>query len=346
MNPSEIPDDRPADASDDAPAPGGSAAGTPDDDEPDGEELTDNEPDDDELDDDESDGGEDDDEDVGRAPARFRSGALIAALAVGVVLGLLAGVLPGRLHRSAQSSAAPSASPTRTAPPTAAPSPGTCTWYDRADSTIKVGRPATTGVPHSGPATLTIVTDTGTIVVAMDAGRTPCAIAAVAHLASHGYYAQDTCDRAATGLQCGTRRPDFAWTHEDSGRYPRVLVSQSFQVALPCDGLPKEVCDKSKGAVTTITSVTEQAVVPRGAVVLTAAPAGANSSGVAFGAYAFAGGGATDGIDGGGFMICPREARVPAEATPIGMVTSGLEIVDAWAGGRYGRIVSVSVTYG
>jgi hypothetical protein len=121
-----------------------------------------------------------------------------------------------------------------------------------------------------------------------------------------------------------------------------VIVSQSFQVTIPCEGLPKQVCDKSKGP-TTITSVTEQAVVPRGAVMLTAAIGGAPETG---GGFTFHAGGLADGIDSGSFVICPREARVAANSTPIGTVTSGMEIVDGWAGGHAEQIVSVSVSYG
>lgn len=284
--------------------------------------------------------GEDDAPEVSQAPGRFRGGALVAALAVGVVLGLIAGAAPGLLRHSARSSAAPK--PSSSTAPSVAPSAGTCTWYDRAESTVKVGRPAT-DVPHSGLATLTIVTDAGTIVVAMDAGRTPCAIAAVAHLASHGYYPHDTCDRGPTSLQCGSRRPDFAWAHEDSARYPRVLVSQSYQVTLPCAG-PKDLCDKVTGPPTTVTSVSEDAVVPRGAVLLTAAAG--NGGAIGGTGFTFRAGGLGDGIDNGSFVICLRETRLPAESTPLGTVTSGLDILDRWVGGHTGQLVSVSVTYG
>jgi peptidyl-prolyl cis-trans isomerase B (cyclophilin B) len=95
-------------------------------------------------------------------------------------------------------------------PPTAAATPtpgapGPCVWSEvpAGDTTVDVGLPPE-GEPRVGSQLMTVTTNHGDIVVAMDLSASPCIAASVSHLASQQFYDGTYCHRMFPGmLQCG-----------------------------------------------------------------------------------------------------------------------------------------------
>lgn len=85
----------------------------------------------------------------------------------------------------------------------------TCVWNTPANtqSLTDVGKPPTSGEPRSGTETMTITTDQGTITVALDLDKAPCAAASFSYLASKNFFDNTKCHRLTTSgsyvLQCG-----------------------------------------------------------------------------------------------------------------------------------------------
>jgi peptidyl-prolyl cis-trans isomerase B (cyclophilin B) len=128
---------------------------------------------------------------------------------VGVTVAVVALIRGGGTATSASASAAPSASAPASA--AAAPKPydkasGTCGYV--ADTT---GQVKNVGLPPAkaatGPRTMTIDTNLGTIAVDLDGAKAPCTVSSFAYLASKNYFNGTKCHRLVTGglhvLQCG-----------------------------------------------------------------------------------------------------------------------------------------------
>lgn len=84
--------------------------------------------------------------------------------------------------------------------PAGTPRPDTLSW------------PTAPDVSESAPTTLTLATNCGDIVIALDAAAAPQTVASEAFLATEGFYDATTCHRLTTGgifvLQCGDPKGD------------------------------------------------------------------------------------------------------------------------------------------
>lgn len=156
------------------------------------------------------------------APGRSKRGLVIGLVAAAAVLVLCCLPVAGfgaysLIARSADDE--PRTEPvlptwtTASAPsaPSGAPSASTaaqCAWSARpaAPDTKDVGTPPAT-VATAGKPVMTLVTNLGTITIALDRAATPCTVASFAHLAGKGYFAGTSCHRLTTDgifvLQCG-----------------------------------------------------------------------------------------------------------------------------------------------
>ncbi|HEY1485348.1 MAG TPA: peptidylprolyl isomerase [Micromonosporaceae bacterium] len=124
-----------------------------------------------------------------------------------------------------------------------------CTWGPPGNpSAPKTGTPAAT-VPNSGAATMTIVTNRGSIVIKVDRGQTPCTVASFAYLAGKHFFDKTPCHRLTTNgiyvLQCGdptgTGTGGPAYTIPDEGLPPDTSAPKTYprgSVAMANTGQP------------------------------------------------------------------------------------------------------------
>jgi peptidyl-prolyl cis-trans isomerase B (cyclophilin B) len=134
------------------------------------------------------------------AAKRRRQRMLAIAGAVGVLLAAGGTYLVVRAVTGDDSPPAAAATPT----PAAAATPGPCAWNEAAgDYAADTGVPPG-GEPREGTQTMTVTTNKGEIVVAMDLAASPCVAASFSHLAGQEYYDGVYCHRMFPGmLQCG-----------------------------------------------------------------------------------------------------------------------------------------------
>jgi peptidyl-prolyl cis-trans isomerase B (cyclophilin B) len=109
--------------------------------------------------------------------------------------------------------------PTAKATP-AAVGPATCKWTPNPDPSaspsastapnkflVKTGTPPTTDIPNKGTKTMTLTSNLGTITVALDLAKAPCASESLAYLSGKGFYNKTNCDNLITEgpyvLLCG-----------------------------------------------------------------------------------------------------------------------------------------------
>jgi peptidyl-prolyl cis-trans isomerase B (cyclophilin B) len=100
--------------------------------------------------------------------------------------------------------APPAAAATPTPTTAAAAAPGPCAWNESAgEFAADTGVPPA-GEPREGTQAMTVTTNQGEIVVAMDLAASPCVAASFSHLAGQQFYDGVYCHRMFPGmLQCG-----------------------------------------------------------------------------------------------------------------------------------------------
>jgi peptidyl-prolyl cis-trans isomerase B (cyclophilin B) len=184
-----------------------------------------------------------------------------------------------------------------------------CTWTPKevipGSGVTETGLPPTSGEPRTGAHLLRIMTPQGEIQAVIDVSRVPCAAASMKHLGSVGYYDGSVCtvlDTARQTLTCGDRAgngtgsPEYQFPVEGKPTEPVGTAAPASPVASPS---PSE----------------SPSVVPsyyaKGTIVLNTLDQNAN---------------------GGQFSIVYGDGSdLPPEYTPVGTITSGLEIVEAVA---------------
>jgi cyclophilin family peptidyl-prolyl cis-trans isomerase len=265
----------------------------------------------------------------------------------------IAGLLVGALVASGLWLVHPSGPRAATAVPSPAPPPtGACTWkpvsgQDRKD----VGTPSAADERHSGTATMTLATNLGTITIAMDAAKTPCAVASFGHLASRHFFDNSTCHRLfARGeggiLQCGDPTgtgqggPTYGFASENLASLPTRIPSRKPFVA------DTEVPEDIASLLSHCPSLVKEKV---STCVLTFAPLSSVCPGCTFapggpfqpapspspapyyprGTVALVNTG--PGTSGSQFFFVYRDTPLPPEYTPFGTVTAGLDILDTVA---------------
>jgi peptidyl-prolyl cis-trans isomerase B (cyclophilin B) len=148
-----------------------------------------------------------------RARARRRNQRLAAAVGVLAVIGLVVGLAVGLSGGPAKKAkVAAKATPSATVSPSPSPSqlpPGTCLYTRSSAGKVKfVGLPPETGVDHTTPYLMTMVTNRGTIKIDLETSKAPCTVNSFRFLAAKGYFNGTVCHRLTTArglyvLQCG-----------------------------------------------------------------------------------------------------------------------------------------------
>ncbi|MER5421502.1 peptidylprolyl isomerase [Streptosporangium roseum] len=186
---------------------------------------------------------------------------------------------------SAEASANPSETSTAAKPTAFDPASGTCGYVADAD-----GSPAkSVGTPpakvDTKPKTMTLKTNQGDIVIAVDAGKTPCTVNSFAFLAEKKFFEGSKCHRLGSDqfpmLQCGDplAKADGKSKTDGQGGPGYRFVNENL----------------------------EGAKYTRGVVAM------ANSG---------------PDTNGSQFFIVYGDTQLPAQYTPFGTVTKGLEIID------------------
>jgi cyclophilin family peptidyl-prolyl cis-trans isomerase len=293
-------------------------------------------------------------------PARaVRRPPVVPALAIGLVAGLLVGAVlwaVGPVRHTAAGAARPTV-PTAPVPSPTAP-PGSCHWYprpvdqpgylasgpdpDKPRRIVTVGSPAA-GEHRAGPATLTITTNHGTVVIAMDTGLTPCTVASVAHLAAKQFFANAPCITSGPITTCGNRDPDYTWADENTGRYPQLLTTTTIKVAGYLEVAPDlqgivNACENRPDTCPSDLIITGQATLPTVEKTVRM-----QRSRYPAGSVLLASGG--PGTNGGSFAICTTECLGNPGATLFGTVTSGLDWLASLGPSRL-TMQSAAVTFG
>ncbi len=181
-----------------------------------------------------------------------------------------------------------------------------CTWTQKevvaGNGVTATGLPPTTGEARTGLHVLTIQTAQGDIEAVIDVSRAPCAASSMKYLSTQGYYEGTVCtglDTAHKTLTCGDR--------EGTG-------TGSPEYQFPVEGKPMEPIGTAAPA-TPGASPSPDEVVPsyyaKGTIILNTLDQNAN---------------------GGQFSIVYGDGSdLPPEYTPVGTITSGMEIVEAIA---------------
>ena len=181
-----------------------------------------------------------------------------------------------------------------------------CTWTQKevvpGNGVTATGLPPTTGEPRTGVNVLTIQTAQGDIEAVIDVSGVPCAAASMTYLGTQGYYEGTACtflDTTRLTLTCGDR--------EGNG-------TGSPEYQFPVEGKPTEpigtAAPASPGATPSPGDVVPS-YYAKGTIVLNTLDQNAN---------------------GGQFSIVYGDgSNLPAEYTPVGTITRGMEIVEAIA---------------
>lgn len=128
----------------------------------------------------------------------------------------------------------------------------TCEYPDDGTASKELTKPDTTNVPATGTVTVTLQTNQGDIPMELDRSVSPCAVNAIEHMASSGYFDDTVCHRITGGalnvLQCGdptgtgTGGPGFKfageWPVDDDdldANTPMVYPKGSIAMANPGD---------------------------------------------------------------------------------------------------------------
>jgi peptidyl-prolyl cis-trans isomerase B (cyclophilin B) len=214
------------------------------------------------------------------------------------------------------------------------PSPTACTWLPPAldnPNLRDVGTPPATGEHRSGRATMTIVTNRGTIVVAMDAARTPCAIASFAYLTGWHFFDNSSCHRLVDDgplhvLQCGdpggtgAGGPRYRFADENLDGVPTHLELPTTTPPTTAPPAPSPsgpwLCPVNAPCHPTPSpspAPTPEAVpyYPRGMVAM--ANSGPDTNGSQF------------------FFVTQYTTDIGGRYEPFGTVTSGMDVIDAIA---------------
>ncbi len=293
---------------------------------------------------------------AGRSPG---SGRWASALVLGLVIGLLAGAAFWAFGPVRAEPKAAAAGPTASSGPSERP--GNCVWTHRTElgrnldprKIVSVGTPATSGERRGGPATLTVATDRGDLVVRMDAGATPCTVASLAYLARQGFYSGNACTGDPSGVSCGDRDPDYTFTNENLDGYPRALTS-----AEPVPGLPSGAMLLPTGTVRVFP--TRLPTCPGGAAKAGCIPTQCLEQGgcslsffpllprtveqVEFPAGTALLMNSGPGTNGGAFTILRKATTFQDPVTPFGTLVSGQPVLAALSSGS-ATITSVTVSY-
>jgi peptidyl-prolyl cis-trans isomerase B (cyclophilin B) len=182
---------------------------------------------------------------------------------------------------------------------------------------------------------MVLTTNRGIIEIAMDAAKTPCAIASFNHLAGKQFFNGSTCHRLVDDgiwvLQCGdptgtgTGGPGYAYLEENLPPRPGVTTrvectdSDPTHVGAGRAPLPEGSCPPgTQATVTTMWMGASPAAVPdvtyrRGSVAVATT--------------------ADPGSSGSQFFFSYRDNVLPASYTQLGTVTKGMDVVDAVAKG-------------
>jgi peptidyl-prolyl cis-trans isomerase B (cyclophilin B) len=197
-----------------------------------------------------------------------------------------------------------------------------------------VGMPPTP-VRTTGTATMTITTNLGVVVIAMDAAATPCAVASFAYLAGKKFFDGTSCHRLTRNtlsvLQCGDPSgtglggPRYQYSEEHlNAVYPGGSAPPSRPAASPLsymcvpgdpdDFLDDGLCEPGlEPSPYSGGSPPVQAVYRRGLVAVARAQ--------------------DPGTSGSQFFISYADNPLDAWYTPLGTVTRGMEVIDQVAAG-------------
>ncbi len=181
-----------------------------------------------------------------------------------------------------------------------------CTWTPKEvlpDSGVTAtGLPPTTGEARTGVHVLTIQTAQGEIEAAVDVSRVPCGAASMKYLSTQGYYEGTVCtvlDTTHQTLTCGDREgngnggPEYQFPVEGKPTEPIGTAAPASPGATPTPG---DVVPSYYGKGTIVLKTLDQ-----------------NANGAQFS------------------IVYGDGSDLPAEYTPLGTITRGMEIVEAVA---------------
>ena len=155
---------------------------------------------------------------------RTRTWYTVAAIAVVVVAGITIAIINSGGGPAPKATAAPADVPakctwTPNPDPSASPSPAPNKYL------VKTGTPPTTDIPNQGTRTMTLTSSLGTITVALNLSKAPCASESMTFLAGKNFYNNTDCGNlVSTGpyvLLCGDPSdngeggPNYSYTPEN-----------------------------------------------------------------------------------------------------------------------------------
>jgi peptidyl-prolyl cis-trans isomerase B (cyclophilin B) len=164
--------------------------------------------------------------------------AVVAVVVAGTVVAVVLTVSGG--GGSTTASATPSASAT----PAVTTKVGSCVYTQNTTGNVVKGAtmPPAAATVSTQPATMTITTNYGTMVAALDPQKAPCTVQALYHLAQSKYFDNTTCHRETHGpeagifvLQCGdptasgSGTPGFTYKNENTSgvNYNRGVLAMA-----------------------------------------------------------------------------------------------------------------------
>jgi len=162
-----------------------------------------------------------------------------------------------------------------------AAAPNVCEWNPQnaqTNSSLKeVGTPPTKGVPTSGTATMTMTTNQGTVDVALDLAKAPCAGASFTFLSGQGFFNNTSCHQLLTSagmyaLRCG----DPTGTGQGGPTY--TFFDENLPAAADASPSADPSASASASASPTPSASPTAPTYPKGTVAMAADTAGANGS--------------------------------------------------------------------
>ncbi len=189
------------------------------------------------------------------------------------------------------------------------PQAGGCLWTPIDPSTnpnvVDVGTPPTSGQATTGTEAMTIATNMGNIVVALDLAKAPCAAASFTYLGSKGFFSNSSCNALSTELetlQCGDPKSN------GSGG-PAYQFADEYIPQEPVSPAPVSPGSSSSASPTASSSAGgEPTYYTAGQVILV--NTGANTNGSQF------------------YIVYGNHSSLSNANTLIGTVTSGMDIIN------------------